>query len=567
MNTHGKDAAPQETIAKIRRVLTENGFSLEEVSWRHPAPHMWSVHVRDRHVRAFSVNGKGLTRALALASACGEFMERLVTGYFFSDYAVPIALPKKKFYISPDEKWFPLKSKSIPRGLLSPRLISLYDPLNELGAFDLLDRMFLTHPTEAAICALPFQRTCDAQRVYFPLSVLDNLYASNGMAAGNTKKEACVQALSEILERFVKKTVISRGIALADIPLKRYRHLRNMCQTIAAIRGAGYSVRVKDASLGGRYPVVNVTLIEKRTRASFLAFGAHPSFDIALERAVSELLQGQSLSAFKGLYTPSANTKEVRDPANLITHFIDSSGRVARDFFQAKPAYPFTPFDCVGTRQDEEEYLLKIFRRAKKDVYIHAIDIQGFSVCRIVVPGWSEVYPPEELVYANTNKGRPFYKPLMSVHQAAPARLKEIVRLIDRGSVGEQEIIADVLGLVFDRSSPWQRLCFGELKLLVLLKLKERERARSQLQWCLDVQCARPAMHRVYECLAALVDGESRPRFPATVRARAEKLLCAQDVFSGLFTKSGSPRGLRAHQKIVKTFLASRAMKTPRGRL
>ena len=72
---YGKDACPEETIRKITRILKRANMSVEEVSWKHPVPHVWSVHVREIHCHSLCVNGKGTTKAWALASALGEFRE------------------------------------------------------------------------------------------------------------------------------------------------------------------------------------------------------------------------------------------------------------------------------------------------------------------------------------------------------------------------------------------------------------------------------------------------------------------------------------------------------------
>jgi len=64
---------------------------------------------------------------------------------------------------------------------------------------------------------------------------------------------------------------------------------------VRALRAAGFGILVKDASLGGQYPVMNVTLLNPHDQGCFSSFGAHPRFEIALERALTELLQGRAL--------------------------------------------------------------------------------------------------------------------------------------------------------------------------------------------------------------------------------------------------------------------------------
>ncbi len=556
---YGKDARPEDTIKKVTRILKRAGMAIEEVSWKHPVPHVWSVHVREVHCHSMCVNGKGTTKALALASALGEFMERLITGYFFSDFALTGISAQKKFLFSPDEKWFTPKKTTLPKGLLTPTLRALYDPTGELEPQELVDRMSVGC-VKNAISSLPFQRTRDKKTIYFPINVLDNIYASNGMAAGNTKEEACVQALSEILERYVKTTIIRKGIALPAIPRDLYSSLKHIVEALEALEGAGFSVLVKDASLGGRYPVVNVTIIEKETKNCFLAFGAHPSFEIALTRTVTELLQGQKIGAFRGLKKPNKNKKEVRDPSNLVSHFIDSSGIVSEDFFKKKPAYPFSPFDCVGTRKEEERFLLSIFIKAKKDIYVNAVSIDGFYICRIVVPGWSEVYDAEDLVYENNNRARCLMNSVPFLSIGTPAKLKETLFLINSGIVGECEIVTDVLGIVLDKESPWYRLCFGELKLLILLALRKKSLAERQLSWCFDVGCMRKEMDDIYECLASFLEGTNAEGFTKSILSRAHKLFAGEDVFYNLFSRNDVMLGTQAHKKILSAFSRSRML-------
>ena len=554
---HGKDTSPEDTIIKISKILKRAGLSIEEVSWKHPVPHVWSVHVREKSCHALSVNGKGTTKALALASALGEFMERIMTSYSFSDYALIGIRSQKEFLFMPDEKWFNPGKKGFPKKLLTKELQALYDPVGELAGRELVDRMS-GGCGENAICSLPFKRIRDKKTIYFPINILDNIYASNGMAAGNTKEEACVQALSEVLERYVKAEIIRKGIALPDIPKVYYSAFPCIVKAIDALEGAGFRVMVKDASLGGRYPVVNVAIVEKRTKKCFLAFGAHPSFEIALTRTVTELLQGQNLTAFRGLRKPADSKKEVKAQNNLITHFIDSSGIVSGGFFKNKPAYRFHSFDLVGTRKEEEEYLLSVFKKFKKDVYINAISIDGFHACRIVVPGWSEVYPVEDLVSANNNKARGLVKYVVKLSMCTPVELKKMLGLLDEGIVGDPEIVADILGVALDEGSPWERLCFGELKLLALLALKEKCEASRQLAWCFDVGCFREEQEAEYECLANLLSEKDTAAFERSVLLRANKLFNGGNVFNGLFLKSGVMRGTFAHKKILKAFSASR---------
>ena len=107
------------------------------------------------------------------------------------------------------------------------------------------------------------------------------------MSAGNTLFEAEVQCLSEIFERAVKKQVIEEELALPDVPSELLETYPDIREGIAALEAQGFQILVKDASLGGRFPVACVTLMNPRTGGVFASFGAHPSIKVALERSLT----------------------------------------------------------------------------------------------------------------------------------------------------------------------------------------------------------------------------------------------------------------------------------------
>ncbi|MFV3037793.1 YcaO-like family protein, partial [Klebsiella pneumoniae] len=71
---------------------------------------------------------------------------------------------------------------------------------------------------QRGICSLPYVRQSDGEVVYFPSNLVENLFVSNGMSAGNTLPEAQVQCLSEIFERAVKREILEGEICLPDVP-------------------------------------------------------------------------------------------------------------------------------------------------------------------------------------------------------------------------------------------------------------------------------------------------------------------------------------------------------------
>ncbi|MFC0446431.1 OsmC domain/YcaO domain-containing protein [Pseudidiomarina halophila] len=472
----GKDLPLEQTIANMTQILADLGMKIEIASWRNIVPHVWSLHIRDAASPMCFTNGKGATKEAALASALGEFIERLSCNFFYNDQYFGEELANAEFIHYPNEKWFkPEADDSLPDAILDAYCREVYDPDGELRASHLVDTN--SGNTERGICALPFVRHSDGETVYFPSNLIENLYLSNGMSAGNTLPEAQVQCLSEIFERAVKKQIIEQEIALPDVPetvLARYPHL---VEGVQALEAQGYPVLVKDASLGGQFPVACVTLMNPRTGGVFASFGAHPSMAVAIERSLTELLQGRSFEGLNDLPPPTFNSMEVTEPNNFVEHFIDSSGVISWRFFSARSDYEFCEWDFSGSNQQEADTLFGIFAEMGKEVYVAQHNDLGAPVCRILVPDYSEVYPVEDLVWDNTNQALSFRKDILNLHQLSTNELEDLVERLEESQLDNYTDIITLIGVEFDENTVWGQLTILELKLLIYLALQRHEEA------------------------------------------------------------------------------------------
>ncbi len=75
--------------------------------------------------------------------------------------------------------------------MLDTYLHNVYNPQGYLRSQSLIDLQFGN--IKRGICTLLFTRQSDKQVIYTPINIIDNIYASNGMSAGNTRNEALVQ--------------------------------------------------------------------------------------------------------------------------------------------------------------------------------------------------------------------------------------------------------------------------------------------------------------------------------------------------------------------------------------
>ena len=477
----GKDLPLEQTIANMTAILQDLGMKIEIASWRNIVPHVWSLHLRDAASPLCFTNGKGSTKESALCSALGEFIERLNSNFFYNDQFFGEDIANSEFVHYPNEKWFkPGPSDKLPEGILDAHCLALYNPDDELRGSHLIDTN--SGNRERGIVALPFVRQSDAEVVYFPSNLIENLFLSNGMSAGNTLVEAQVQCLSEIFERAVKKEIINSEITLPDVPRQVLEKYPNILQGIDALEAQGFPVLVKDASLGGEFPVMCVTLMNPRTGGVFASFGAHPSFEVALERSLTELLQGRSFEGLNDVPLPTFNSMAVTEPNNSVEHFVDSTGVVSWRFFSSSADYDFCEWDFSGTTEEEAARLFGILSAMGKEVYVAVRNDLGAPACRILVPGYSEVYPVEDLIWDNTNKALDFREDILNLHTLNDEQLASLAERLEDSQVDEQTDIITLIGIEFDENTVWGLLTMLELKLLINLALQEHEQALERVE-------------------------------------------------------------------------------------
>ena len=476
----GKDLPLEQTIANMSGILASLGMKIEIASWRNIVPNVWSLHIRDAHSPMCFTNGKGSTKESALASALGEFIERLNCNHFYGGAFWGDEIANAAFVHYPDERWFaPGPKDTLPADILDEYCLEIYNPDGELYGSHLYDTN--SGNVERGICSLPFIRQSDGEIVFFPSNLIENLYVSNGMSAGNTLAEAQVQCLSEIFERAVKREILEGEMALPDVPADVLAKYPGILAGIKALEEQGFPVLVKDASLGGQYPVMCVTLMNPRTGGVFASFGAHPSFEVALERSLTELLQGRSFEGLNDLPQPTFASHAVTEPNNFVEHFIDSSGIVSWRFFSAKADVDFVEWDFSGhgenSNAQEAATLFGILKDMGKEAYMAVYDQLGATACRILVPGYSEVYPVEDLIWDNTNKSLSFRADILNLHQLDDAKLEALLDRLENSELDEYSDIATLIGVEFDENTDWGQLTVQELKLLIHLALRHFEDA------------------------------------------------------------------------------------------
>lgn len=513
----GKDASLEASLYKMQRIFDDLSIELDKQQWLNPAENIYSLHIFDKACPALFTNGKGASRKATQASAMGEYLERLSTNYFFSDYYLTLREDVKNASVDdwlyyPHDRHFAMNDY---RQTLTPELWTRYDPHQELTGQHLLS----LNDTNAMIRAIALIDEHNGEPVYFPVNILSNLYASNGLSAGNTPLESAVQGLSEIFERWVKNKILTENICLPEVPSDVIAQYPSIAQAIDDLKAQGLAVSVRDASLGGQYPVMNVTLFNPKSGQCFASFGAHPLFEVALERTLTESLQGRHLQNLDGFQTPTLDQFSVAEAENLENHFIDSSGLINLHMLAATPDYEFCAWE--GTQTTDEQWSQLVNKVTSLGFRVYRADYQHHQFCatRLIVPGMSEVYPMDELLLKNQNDGRLLRDALFKAEQGDYAAVLE---QLDRIGFSDHQGVASLIGLMPDPNQAWSTIKIADLRFWTELALQDFAAAADSLYTAKAYATGSATSWQViYElmdlCLALKLQGKDKVAYEDTL--------------------------------------------------
>lgn len=562
----GKDLSLQQTITEMTGILAALGMKIEISSWRNIVPNVWSLNIRDATSPLCFTNGKGSTKESALCSALGEFIERLNCNFFYNDQYFGEQIAHSEFVHYPNERWFKAGPKDeLPEGLLDAHCLAIYNPDKELCASHLIDTN--SGRVDRGICAIPYIRQTDGETIYFPSNLIENLFLSNGMSAGNNLAEAQVQCLSEIFERAVKKQIITEEIVLPDVPQQVLERYPDILAGINELEAQGFPVVVKDASLGGQFPVMCVTLMNPKTGGVFASFGAHPNFEVALERSLTELLQGRSFAGLDDVPRPTFNSLAVTEPENFVDHFIDSTGVVSWRFFSAKADYEFCEWDFSGSNETERDHLFAVLKNMGKVAYVTEFNVLGSSACRILVPDYSEVYLVEDLIWDNTNKALDYREDILNIHALDDAALMALVERLEDSQLDNYMDIKTLIGIEFDENTVWGQLTILELKIMLYLALSELEEALDLVDAFLQYNDNTVERGLFYQAVHAVLEvslddamelddfmSNFQRMFGAETMTRVVGMVTGTLRFDGLTKTSMKLEGLDKHLRLIESY-------------
>jgi ribosomal protein S12 methylthiotransferase accessory factor len=382
-----KAAAPEDTILRIKSLLTNLGLNLVEDAIPQESgrfSHLLRLIDSDCGETVFQTVGKGRTDAYSRASAYGEMIERIQNLAFYMMLIYPsqpetdnsVHYVPFKYY--PDEKT--IMGEELHSGMR---------------------QLFGKHSGQDGILQInqaigvPFWNIFTSHTEYLPFRALQVIVGSNGMCSGNTPAETLIHGICEVFERHVLKQLFLVPHALPDIPLELFTG-HSIHDDLYRLAGReGYSISIKDCSLRLRLPVIGLLI---RDRYGHYAFhlGADPSPVTALERCFTEMYQGGNV-IFKEMNDLESASGDVWTSefwkTQLHLNIRSYEGHWPPAILMQKSESTFEGFDHPVSNSDEQDlaYVIKIVQDAGWDLLIRDNSFLGFPSYHVYIPGISEM--------------------------------------------------------------------------------------------------------------------------------------------------------------------------------
>lgn len=381
---------PKETINNISSILEkykirwcikfENNFDSK----------IYSVHLELSDFAGVGSNGKGVSREEALASGLAELMERIQSGIFFGNrYGI--------FDFDSNER----------------RLT-----LDNLSDFNCADAEYksIENNTPAHFNERKINLQCQ----------------SNGVASGNTLKEAIIQGSCELFERFAIGEIFNNSEKCNLIDRSAIKNA-DLSTRLQLFENNGFSVNVIDATLQNRLPVLMLLIIDKSHGNYRYSFGSAISFNGALERCITEIVQGISEDKLKTRTNSFSIEKELHNNSNYIYRSSDVLYEIDIDWIFKLEAIHKLPSVFKNTSSQEEEYqeLLSIFKNIDSKFYYKDMSYLGFPTVRVYSPNFAELLYLTDKDFNKITKSKELIPYLVNLPKLNEDELKWLVEKLE----------------------------------------------------------------------------------------------------------------------------------------
>ncbi|MBQ3547183.1 MAG: YcaO-like family protein [Clostridia bacterium] len=391
-----KDSNPTETVEKIKNIL--NGLDIQvEESWNASGVTnccSLNVHVAKGIPRT---NGKGVTPELAQASGYAEFIERIQSGVYLVSYQSIHRDKEFNFHAyAPDCKYLTV-DELVENGDWMDPIIQTYTgrPLSREMLAKYCHNLALSE--DGKVLTVPFYSLFEDKYVYLPAKYVECMYSANGNCAGNTREEAWVHALSEMMERYACQKMLLSGAGAPRIPEETLQQFPTVAKILNQVRADGnYDVTVFNYSIGNGFPIISTRIIDKNTQKYHVNVAADPVLEIAIQRTLTETFQGRGLDRLNARHAGQILNKITDFPlgCNLKNQLQSSDGVYTADYFAdevtCKQDVAVLHDNSNKSNKELLRYMLDLYRQLGKPVYVRNYSFLGFQSYKFVVPGFSE---------------------------------------------------------------------------------------------------------------------------------------------------------------------------------
>lgn len=399
-----KEKKPSETVEKVKSILNNLGIEVEEKWSDKSSVNTYSLRICIKGTD-IGQNGKGMTREFAMASGYAEFLERLQNGMM----RFRIEKPSKDLPFSnvPDEKNFKVKEYIEKNNSFLNNILKQNGKGNsskcekEEFLMKILNGQYMDN-NEKTYTYIPYYSVKNKEIQYIPDKLFSYLYDTNGMCAGNSKEEALIEGISEVLERYTAMKIFKEKICLPEIPdeyIKTFPKVYKMKEVLD--KDERYYYRLVDCSFGGKYPVAGLYIIEKNSGKFGFKMGAHPDYGIAMERCFTEAAQGVDIFEYARSNTFDFYDAENNDKKRITNFVFNSLSSVTYEVIGDKPIYKFTKMPDVSNLNNKEilKGLVQPLLNDGRDILVRDVDVLGFPSFSIAIPGMSEISFDESATY------------------------------------------------------------------------------------------------------------------------------------------------------------------------
>ncbi|QVK17570.1 YcaO-like family protein [Mycoplasmatota bacterium] len=501
--TKYKDDSPINTVDKIKNILYSYNLIPIESNWKNSVDGYYSLSVSIRGTK-LATNGKGTSIEYALASAYGELMERLQNQSFYrlSIDLGPGALNYLHFFYAPDERYTSIKDFLILNEEWTQIQMALLDNKTDIKKLFNRWKMISYEDTPNELVTIPYLNLMTKNISNIPVKMVSKMYMSNGMCAGNTIEEALVQGLSEVFERYVNRKIVLEKICPPTIPREYLKQCPRIMDMISRIEQKGnYKVIMKDCSLGKNYPVVGAIFINRDNQHYFVKFGSHPQMEIAMERTLTELLQGQDVNQMMGIKEYSYNPPIVDEDKNLMGILVNGSGYYQSEFFSKNYSYPFNDYSMPkeSSNKDMMIHLLNLLRRENYHVFVRDVSYLGFPSYHMIVPGFSEVEKiddfktlDEYVAYIKIKQS------IRNIDKLSDDGIIELIGLMDKYDIHGEGSILQFLSFNIEDTYPWYYQSIDLFRVALNYKVGNFKKAYNILDNYLSYMIVNKFNHEIY---------------------------------------------------------------------